>query len=109
MDERPRAVPELVDRDRRSNFDPLGEANDVPVGQPDAAMTDGMSYGIRSGRAMHADAFFVERNPENANRASRTGRQHVEMATPLPVLQHFFVVAKPRHLGHSPDFPISNG
>jgi len=58
---------------------------------------------------MDADPFFVERNPEHANRASRTGRQHVEMATPLPVLQHFFVVAKPRPLGHSPDFPISNG
>jgi len=58
---------------------------------------------------MDADAFFVQRNPENANRTSRTGRQHVEMATPLPVLQHFFVVAKPRPLGHSLDFPISNG
>ena len=58
---------------------------------------------------MDADPFFVERNPEHANRASRTGRQHVEMATPLPVLQHFFVVAKPRPLRHSPDFLISNG
>ncbi len=109
MNEPPRAVPELVDRDWRSNFDPLDETNYIPVGKPDAAMTDGMSYGIRSGRAMDADPFFVERNPEHANRASRTGRQHVEMATPLPVLQHFFVVAKPRPLGHSPDFPISNG
>src|SRR5205823_12623052 len=109
MDDRPSAVPELVDRDRRSNFDPRGEADDVPVGKPDAAMTDGMSYGIRSGRAMDADPFFVERKPEHANRASRAGRQHVGMATPLPVLQHFFVVAKPRPLGHSPDFPISNG
>src|SRR5437667_6774486 len=72
-------------------------------------MTDGMSYGIRRSRTMDADAFFVQRNPENANRASRTGRQHVEMATPLPVLQHFFVPAKPRPFGHSLDFPISNG
>jgi hypothetical protein len=35
---------------------------------------------------MDADSFFVKRNPDNANRAPRTGRQHVEMATPLPVL-----------------------
>jgi len=27
-----------------------------------------------------------------------------KLPTPLPVLQHFFVVAKPRPLGHSPDF-----
>jgi hypothetical protein len=58
---------------------------------------------------MYADPLFVELDPENANRAPRTGRQHVELATPLPVLQHFFVLAKPRPLGHSPDFPISNG
>ena len=29
---------------------------------------------------MDADPFFVERNPEHANRASRTRRQHVEIA-----------------------------
>ena len=57
---------------------------------------------------MDADPFFVERNPEHTNRASRTGRQHVEMAAPLPVLQHLFVVAKPGPLGYSLDFPVAN-
>jgi len=58
---------------------------------------------------MYADAFFVERDPENANRASRAGRQHVKMAAPFPVLQHFLVVAKPWPPLYPLDLPISNG
>ena len=57
---------------------------------------------------MYADALFVERDPENANRASGAGRQHVKMAAPFSVLQHFLVVTKPRPPGYSLDFPITN-
>jgi len=70
----------LMNRNGRSKFNSLGQTYHVPVGQPDATVADGMSYGIRSSCAMHADSFFVERDPENANRATRTGRQHVKMA-----------------------------
>src|SRR5438093_11778299 len=45
----------LVDRDWRSRFDSFGQANHVPVRQPDAAMAQGMSYGIGSSCAMDAD------------------------------------------------------
>jgi len=99
----------LMNRNGRSKFNSLGQTYHVPVGQPDATVADGMSYGIRSSCAMHADSFFVERDPENANRATRTGRQHVKMATPFPLLQHFLVVTKPRPPGYSLNFPIANG
>ena len=98
-----------MNRNWRSEFNSLCQTNDVPVGKPDTAMACGMSYGIRSSCAMHADSFLVERNPENADRASRAGRQHVKMAAPFPVLQHFLVVAKPWPPLYPLDLPISNG
>ena len=57
---------------------------------------------------MDADSFFIERDPENAHRTPRAGRQHIKMTASLTMLQHFFVVAEPGPFRNSLNFPISN-
>ena len=57
---------------------------------------------------MDADAFFVERDPDHADRTIWTRREHMEITAAHAVLQHLFVPAKPWQLSDLGHFPFAN-
>jgi len=57
---------------------------------------------------MKTDAFFVERNPDHADRAVWTRWKHVEITATLAVFEHFFVVTERRQLCDPAHFPFTN-
>ena len=96
-----------MNRDGDAGFYFLREPDDVPVCQPNTAMTGGATDRLRGVGTVEANAFLIERDPDHADGTVRTGRQHVEVTAALTVFEHLFVVAESWQLRYALHFPFT--
>ncbi len=88
-------IPILIYGNAIAAFNFCGKPHDVPIGETNTAVACSMADRTGFVCAVNADSFFVEGNPHDANRVSRTRWKHVKIPAPLTVLEHLLVVAKP--------------
>src|SRR6266511_1455404 len=98
----------LMNRDVVAWFYFCCETDDVPIGQTNATVACSTADRTRLVSAVHADAFFVERDPHHANRITRSRRKQMKIAAPHPMLEHFLVVTERGHLCDAAHFPFAN-
>ena len=100
--------PYLENDYRVADADEVFDARGVPVGQADAAVAGGAADRLRIVRAVDADTGLVQTYPENAHEIIRPGRKVEVILGAHAVIEHAFVVAKPRHRRHAENLPRAN-
>src|SRR6266542_3390400 len=71
------------------------ETDDVPIGQANAAVD--------------TDTLFVERDPHNTHRITRSRWKQMKIAAPPSMLEHLLIVTESGHLRDAGHFPFANG
>src|SRR2546421_6888773 len=94
--------------DRVADADQVFDANGVPVRQTNAAVACCPADRLRIIRSVNADAGFVQAHPKHADEIVRS-RWEIEIVFGADaIIQHSFIVTKPRPGRGALDYPSAN-
>lgn len=85
----------------------MGEAGDVPICSPHAAVTGEGADAVGIVGAVDADSGLAEADPADSDGIVGTAREHVKLASADAAIQHAFVPAKCGHGRYSEDAPLA--
>src|SRR5256885_6305883 len=91
-----------------ADTDQFFDSDSIPVGEPNAAVAGGATDRFRIVGAVHSDSRLVESHPNYADEIVRARWQIEIVFGANAVVQHSFVVAKPRPGRRADYFPGSD-
>src|SRR5881398_3572416 len=89
-------VPPSENDDGIADADQVFDAGGIPVGQTNASVAGSATDRLRIIGSVNADAGFVQAHPDDADKIVGTWREIIIIFRADSVVEHPFIVAKPR-------------